>query len=130
MIAVDTNVLVRLLVEDDAAQAAKSRALFDKLAEAGETAWVSDTVLVELLWTLARVYARPRDELARAVRALLVHASVTLESPAAVNDALTHFNQGVDFADCLLAVKAQRAGCHELATFDKGMKRLPQVRLL
>ena len=131
MIAVDTNVLLRLLVGDDASQAAKARRLFDRADAEQKSIWVSDTVLVELVWTLARAYSRDRTDIVKALRSLSSHATVVLESAAAVRDAIDAFERGrADFADCLLAMKAQSAGCDEVATFDRGIKGLPGVRLL
>lgn len=131
MIAVDTNVLVRLIVNDDATQASRARRLFDELANKGQRAWVTDTVMVELLWTLARTYGRNRDDQALAIHALLDHGTVQLESVDAIRQALMLFEQtSADFADCLLASKAQLAGCDKVATFDRGMKKLPLVQLL
>lgn len=131
MIAVDTNVLVRLLVNDDAAQAAKARDLFDEAAAQDRAIWVSDTVLVELAWTLARVYGRSRLDVSKALRALSAHATVLLESGAAVRSATDAFERGpADFADYLLCAKATLAGCDYVATFDRGMKSLSGVKLL
>ncbi len=131
MIAVDTNVLLRLLVGDDASQAAKARRLFDRADAEQKSIWVSDTVLVELVWTLARAYSRDRTDIVKALRSLSSHATVVLESAAAVRDAIDAFERGrAVFADCLLAMKAQSAGCDKVATFDRGMKGLPGVRLL
>lgn len=131
MIAVDTNILVRLIVADDASQADKARRVFDDAAGRGARVWVADTVLVELAWTLGRAYARDRADIVKALRALASHATVALESPAAVRAATDAFEQGpADFADCLLSAKAAAAGCDGLATFDRGMKGLPGVRLL
>jgi predicted nucleic-acid-binding protein len=131
VIAVDTNILVRLIVADDASQADKARRVFDDAAGRGARVWVADTVLVELAWTLGRAYARDRADIVKALRALASHATVALESPAAVRAATDAFEQGpADFADCLLSAKAAAAGCDGLATFDRGMKGLPGVRLL
>ena len=131
MIAVDTNVLLRLLVGDDASQAAKARRLFDRADAEQKSIWVSDTVLVELVWTLARAYTRDRADIVKALRSLSSHATVVLESAAAARDACDAYERGrADFADCLLIMKAQSAGCDEVATFDRGMKGLPAVRLL
>lgn len=131
MIAVDTNVLLRLLVGDDPSQAAKARRLFDRADAEQQTIWVSDTVLVELVWTLARAYSRDRADIVKALRTLSSHATVVLESAAAVRDATDAFERGrADFADCLLCVKAQMVGCDEVATFDRGKRALPAVRLL
>jgi predicted nucleic-acid-binding protein len=131
VIAVDTNVLVRLLVGDDAAQEARARKLFDGLAESDDRAWISDTVLVELVWTLGRAYDRSREEQLTALTALAGHGSVVLESDAAVRQAMADFERSqADFADCLLAAKAARAGCGQLVTFDRGMKKLPLVLVI
>jgi predicted nucleic-acid-binding protein len=131
VIAVDTNVLLRLLVGDDPSQAAKARRLFDRADAQQKTIWVSDTVLVELVWTLARAYSRDRADIVKALRTLSSHATVVLESAAAVRDATDAFERGrADFADCFLCIKAQMVGCDEVATFDRGMRALPAVRLL
>lgn len=131
MIGVDTNVLLRLLVGDDPAQASKARQLFDRAAADQQSIWVSDTVLVELAWTLGRAYGRDRSDVVQALRALSSHATVALESAVAVREATDSFERGpADFADCLLCAKAAAAGCDQVATFDRGMKGLPAVRLL
>ena len=91
---------------------------------------VADTVLVELAWTLVRVYRRDRSVVAAALRALATHATVKLESGALILAAVAAFEAGpADFADCLLCVKAQALECDEVATFDRGMKALPRVTL-
>ena len=131
MIAVDTKVLVRLFVADEPVQAAKAQRVFDDAAAGDVGVWVSDTVLVELVWTLGRAYARDRRDIVKVLRALASHATVALESPAAARSATDAFERGpADFADCLLCMKAVAAGCDRLATFDRGMKGLPGVRLL
>ena len=131
MIAVDTNVLVRLLVNDHAEQANKARDLFDRAAAAGEPVWIADPVLVELTWTLARTYGRGRSDIVAALHALQRNATVLLESASAVHAATDLFEQGpADFADCLLCAKAAGAGCESVATFDRGMRGLPTVKLL
>ncbi|MFO1221015.1 MAG: type II toxin-antitoxin system VapC family toxin [Burkholderiaceae bacterium] len=131
MIALDTNVLVRLLVGDDEAQAHRAKLLFDTAAAGGGSLWVCDSVLVELVWTLARAYGRSRAEIAVALRALGSNATVALESAAAVEAAVDAYEQGpADFADCLLCTKAAMAGCEQVATFDRGMRGLPNVKLL
>ena len=131
MQAVDTNLLLRLFVNDDAAQARKVRALFDGHAEEDGALWVADTVLVELVWAFDRVYGRPRAQIAAALQALTANATVKVESLLALREAAALYAQGpADFADCLLAVKAREAGCESLRTFDKKMRVLPGVKLL
>ena len=131
MIAVDTNVLLRLLVNDDAAQAGRARALFDACAEAGESLWIADVVLAETVWALARSYGRERADIVTALRALAGNVTAQLESAACLAEATTLYERGpADFVDCLLAVKARQRGCSALRSFDKNMRRLPGVELL
>lgn len=131
MIAVDTNVLVRLFVNDDMVQSQKARALFDMYVDSVEALWIADIVMLELAWTLERIYEFARAEICTALKALAGNATVSLESMQQVNEAITLYEQGpAGFADCLLAAKARHAGCDALRTFDKKMKALPGVKLL
>lgn len=131
MQAIDTNLLVRLFVDDDAAQARKVRDLFDDHADEDGELWIFDIVLVELVWTLDRAYGRSRGEIANVLHALTGNATVHLESALPVAQAATLYAQGrADFADCLLVTKAAMIGCESVRTFDKKMRGLPGVELL
>ena len=92
---------------------------------------MADIVLVELCWALAKSYGLARIDIARTVRALLDNASIALESPPAVRDALARFETGsADFPDCLIVAKASGAGCKRILSFDRGMGSLPGVESL
>jgi predicted nucleic-acid-binding protein len=129
--AIGTNVLLRLFVNDDKAQAAKARALFEAHAEEDDSLWIADMVLAELVWALSRSYGRPRSDIVTALRALVGNATVKLESAACLAEATALYELGpADFVDCLLAVKAKAQRCTALPSFDKKMKGLPGVALL
>ena len=131
MIALDTNVLVRLVTRDDEAQAQRAKVVFDAHAEEDGGLFVADIVLVELCWTLAKSYELKRTDIARTVQALLDNASIALESPAAVKRALASFEAGsADFPDCLIVAKAAQAGCSQTLSFDRRMASLSGVQLL
>lgn len=131
MIALDTNVLVRLLVRDDEAQFAKVAQLFDDHADEPASLWVSEVVLSEVTWVLGRTYGFDRASVALALRAMTVNATLALESAQEVRQALALFEQGpADFPDCLLAVQAAARGAVSVVTFDRRMRHLPGVRLL
>jgi predicted nucleic-acid-binding protein len=131
VIALDTNVLVRLVTRDNEAQAQRAKAVFDRHANEVGGLFVADIVVVELCWTLARSYELARAEIALTVRALLDNASVALESPAAVKSALDSFEAGkADFPDCLIVAKSRLAGCSQTLSFDRRMASLPGVQLL
>lgn len=128
MIAVDTNVLVRLLVADDRTQHLRAARFFDAQAREPGSVWVSQVVLAELGWVLSRTYARTRAEVAQAVRALASNATVALEHPRAVERAVELYENGrADLADCLLSARAQVEGFEGVVTFDRGMRGLPGV---
>lgn len=128
MIAVDTNVLVRLLVADERSQHLRAVRLFDEQAHEPGSLWVSQVVLAELGWVLSRTYGRTRAEVAQAVRALAGNATVSLEQPRAVEQAVGLYESSrADLADCLLAARAQVEGLQGVFTFDRGMRGLPGV---
>ena len=119
MLAVDTNVLVRLLVRDDAKQAVAA----DQAVAKG--AWVSYLVLAEAVWVLDAVYARTPKQLIAALDLLLVHESLVLQDADAVAAALAQFRAkpALGFSDCLVLEIARKAGHLPLATFDKALAR-------
>jgi len=131
VIALDTNVLVRLLLRDDAAQASLAHQLFEANAGNDAALFVSDVVLAELAWVLRSRYALATEPVARALRALLGNATLSWQSRAAVAQALQLFEQGgTDFADCLIVALGDAHGCEATATFDRGMQSLPGVRVM
>lgn len=131
MIAVDTNVLARLILQDDVEQHAKAHQLFVDHASQVASIWVSDVVLAELVWVLTRAAGHGRAEVVTVLAALMGNATVQLESLPAVREATRRYEAGpADFADCLLAVQASGQGAERLVTFDRKMRNLPGVFLL
>lgn len=120
MLAVDTNVLVRLLARDDARQAAAA----DEAIVKG--AWVSHLVLAEAVWVLDAVYERTARQLMAALDLLLAHESLVLQDADVVAAALAQFRAkpALGFSDCLVLEIARKAGHLPLATFDKALGRL------
>ena len=121
MLALDTNVLVRLLARDDAKQAARADTAIAK------GAWVSQWVLAEAVWVLDAVYERAPKQLIAALDLLLAHESLVLQDADVVAAALAQFRArpALGFSDCLVLEIARKAGHLPLATFDKALGRLP-----
>lgn len=120
MIAIDSNVLLRLLLDDDADQARRARALVVAAAEAREPAYINRAVLCETLWVLGRGYRHDRSQIARAIELLLAAPAVQLEDGTAVEEALVVFRNGtLGFVDALIGVLNRRAGCSTTYTFDR-----------
>jgi len=131
MIALDTNVLVRLVLRDDEAQAQRARELVEFHSHSDASLFVSDVVLAEFAWVLRSRYALPGEAIGRTLRAMLDNATLAWQSRTAAVQALRLFEQGgVDFPDCLIVALAQSHKCEAVATFDEGMRALPEVRLL
>ena len=112
MIAVDTSVLVRFLVRDDAKQAGRAASLI----RANEI-WISKTVLLETEWVLRSLYGFLPGSLAGALEALAGLPTIFLEDEPAVARALDWFKGGLDFADALHLASARNAT--QFATFDR-----------
>lgn len=130
MIALDTNVLVRFLVQDDPEQARIANTVFDQLTDV-TPGFVSREVLVELVWVLERAYGYLRTDIATALDGLLSALELVIEAADDVGQAVERYrNEGFGFADLMIASAAKRAGASELVTFDRKAARLPDVRLL
>jgi predicted nucleic-acid-binding protein len=126
MIALDTNVLVRFLVEDDAAQLAKVRRLLQKTVESNSFCYISDVVMCELVWVLERSYKVRRAEIGRGLGSLLRANSLTFSSSERLARALEAYVAGRgDFADYLIREHARASGCEAVATFDGNLLKEP-----
>ena len=131
MIALDTDLLVRLLTNDDPRQAAKVEAWLKANATPKTPAYVDHLVLCELGWVLELGYGYSRAEVHGALAALLVQDRLKLESPALVRQALLLYADGAaDFSDYLLAARTQAAGYSPVLTFDKRAAKTATPRLL
>lgn len=120
MRAVDTNVLVRLLAQDDSAQVGKA----ENFIRSG--AWVSHLVLMEAVWVLKAVYGVAPAQIAAGVDLLINHERLVVQDPEVVLAALALFRKknSVGFSDCLVLEVARRAGHLPLGTFDKNLAKL------
>ncbi len=123
MIAFDTNLVVRLMVEDDARQAERARRLVAEAAERDEPVFLSDIVLSELEWVLDSAYGVPRRRIFAAVGSLLTEGRFCFEDPRRVNTALDLYRQGKgDLSDYLIGLQGETAGTRTTYTFDRGLR--------
>lgn len=118
MIGLDTNVLVRFLVQDDPGQSERANTLVATLSP--ETpGFVSTTALVETYWVLTRAYKRDKDDVVGALGELVNNASIVTQDHDVAVRALGLTADGADFADAVIAESCRRAGCKSVASFDK-----------
>ena len=126
MLAVDTNVLVRLLARDNAGQAKAA----DQFIAKG--AWVSHLVLAETLWVLESVYDRGATQIIEALKLLMAHENLVLQDAETVGLALAQFQlkPALGFSDCLVLEIARKAGHMPLGTFARALARLEGAQKL
>jgi predicted nucleic-acid-binding protein len=119
MRAVDTNVLVRLIVRDESRQAEAAEGFIER------GAWVSVLALAEATWVLSSVYDVGPEELATAIDMLLNHRNLVLQDEDVVARSLELFRArpALGFSDCLMVELARKAGHLPLGTFDRDLAK-------
>ena len=116
MLAADTNVLIRFLVNDDASQSARAKAFLSS-----ETVWVSKTVLLETAWVLLSVYRVPALEVNDNLKRMAALPNIHVEDAVQVARAFEWTASGIEFADALHL--ASLANADSLVTFDRQLVR-------
>ncbi|HYW34490.1 MAG TPA: type II toxin-antitoxin system VapC family toxin [Balneolaceae bacterium] len=130
MIGIDTNVLVRLHVEDDAEQYQKAKDLIEKCTIRNPL-FISHIVLIEFCWVLRSSYKVPKEKVIEEIEYYINAGDVFLENQELCRDALSHYKQSsVDFSDCLIGTLAEKNNCQTTYTFDQKASNLSTFTLL
>jgi len=114
-VALDTNLLVRLLTGDDPAQAERAAQLID----ASPACFVPITVVLELEWVLRGAYRLNPEAVIKALEGLMAIRQVHVEQEDLVRQALKAHRSGLDFADALHLLRSE--GCGSFASFDRAL---------
>lgn len=132
MAALDTNVLVRWLTNDDVAQCAILGQVFDAAIGSADRLFVTVTVMLELEWVLRSKYRYDKPQVMAALNALLDVTELEFQTEPALEQALWLFKQtgSRDFADCLHIALVSQAGQGPLLTFDERASRIEGAQLL
>lgn len=128
MIALDTNILLRYLVQDDPAQSAAATRLLEQQLTPERPGFVAITALLELDWVLRSQYLFSAANVAAALKQLVAADNLVCENGTAVREALD-YRHG-DLADSILHLTARANGCSQTLTFDKKFARLAGVEML
>ena len=130
MTGLDTNVLVRYVMQDDARQSARATRLIESLS-AEEPGFVALVAVLELAWVLAGSYGLGRAQVAAVLESLLRSKELVVDRADLVAQALSRFRDaGADFADALLERIAAAAGCPVTMTFDAGAAKTAGMTLV
>jgi predicted nucleic-acid-binding protein len=131
VIGIDTNVLLRLLLDNDPLQVRRARYAASSAEAAGQALFVNDIVLAETVWTLSLRYEATKGELIETLRSLLDNARLAFENRSVLSEAVIGFERsGADFADCLIIAKNAAAGCSHTATFDRALHPFQHAKTL
>ena len=118
MIGLDTNVLVRYIMQDEVKQSAKATKLIESL-NSDNIGYITTVSVIELYWVLTSSYALTEEQVAQALEMILRTRQFLVERADQVMRALRIFGDGrADFADCLIERSASGAGCNMTVTFD------------
>jgi predicted nucleic-acid-binding protein len=130
MIGLDTNVLVRYIMQDDPKQSPKATRLIESLTK-DQPGFVPLVAVVELVWVLSSSYLLNRNEAAEALDLLLRSKEIVIDRAELVLQAQRRFAQGgADFADCLIERIAHAQGCDTTMTFDAGAVKAAGMTLV
>ena len=130
MIGVDTNVLVRLIINDDQQQHSLAKKFFAGLS-ADFPGFVSLTTVIETVWTLRRSYAMDAETVGRFINKLLSSREIIVQAPAVVRRGMRDALEAkADFADAVISHLGIDADCDYTVTFDRSAANLPGMLLL
>ena len=130
MIGLDTNVLVRYIMQDDAKQSPLATRLIEARS-AESRGFVALVSVVELFWVMSSAYELDRDQLVEALEGLLRTKELIIERAEIVWKALRMFQTAnVDFADCLIERSAAAMGCEKTMTFDRAAAKSSGMTLV
>lgn len=130
MIGLDTNVLVRYIMQDDSKQSPKATRLIESL-DADNPGYIAVVSIVELYWVLTSSYELTGQQVAQALEAILRTKQFVVERADQVMRALRMFGEGkADFSDCLIERSAAGAGCSQTMTFDIKASRYAGMALI
>ncbi len=131
MIGLDTNVLVRHLVQDDPGQSRKATQLITKHCTRDDPGFINRIVLCELVWVLESAYGYPKNTIVVVLDKLLRTSQLKIEDVQAAWTAFRMYQKGkADFADCLLGTTNRIGGCDSTVTFDQPASKLEGFQLL
>ncbi|HDP80100.1 MAG TPA: type II toxin-antitoxin system VapC family toxin [Spirochaetes bacterium] len=120
MKALDTNIIIRFLVNDDRKQGEAVKTLFIKAERRGESFFISNTVLLETIYVLDSVYEYDRQEILNALELMSMMKILVFENPVVVHDLIRSGRKStVELEDLLVGLIAREHGCETTITFDK-----------
>ncbi len=132
MIAVDTNILVRYITQDEPVQASLVSKFIEKYAHKKNSIFINNMVLCELVWVLVRGYKYPTEDIIKVLYHILTTEEFSFENQRILWESLTDYEENNhDFSDILIGkTNCLEQGCKVTVTFDKSASSLKEFELL
>ena len=124
MIALDTNALVRLLIEDNKKQASTVKNIIKYVEQKGQQIIILTEVLIKTVWVLESVYECTREDVCRFLETLTYASAFTFSEPQIIVNAIRHFKKGGDFADLVIVMQSLNHQATKMISFDKKLQKL------
>jgi predicted nucleic-acid-binding protein len=131
LIGLDTNVVVRYLVQDDPGQSAAATRLMERVLSAELPGFITSITLCEIVWVLTECYDADRVRIGSVIEGLLASRQLVVEESEIVWNALHDWRKtSADFSDALIGRKVIARGGEKIVTFDRAAAKLPGFELL
>jgi predicted nucleic-acid-binding protein len=131
MKGIDTNVLVRYIIQDDAKQSKMATDFIERKCSENSSLFINGIVLCELVWVLESAYEYSRENIVKVIEQILKTRQFLLDEPDILWQSLRGYkNEGADFADNYIAHLNKHKGCEYTVTFDKRAAKLNHFNLL
>jgi predicted nucleic-acid-binding protein len=127
----DTNVLLRFLLDDDPRQSGAATSAIDRQSSIGEPPVICLLAMLEAEWVLRTAARLGKDRVVSVFEELLKSGDIMIENEGVLEEALHAYqNSSADFADCLINARYRSLGCASMLTFDATAAKLPGAELL
>jgi predicted nucleic-acid-binding protein len=123
MIALDTNTLVRMLIEDDKDQFQAVRKVIGWVEKNSRQILLLSEVLMETIWVLESIYRCTREDISIFLERLTITPTFTFADPEVIRRAVHQYKQGGDFADLIIVGKAKENRAKKFFSFDKKLQK-------
>ncbi|WP_263375060.1 PIN domain-containing protein [Granulicella aggregans] len=131
MIGLDTNVVLRYLLQDDPDQSVLVNRIFERRISASDPGFINVAVMLEIVWVLRSVFKQTPIQIAACLEALLTADSLTIQNEQQVFEAAFALKRGTaEFEDALIGALNAHSGCGHTLTFDRRAVRVAGLKAI
>lgn len=131
MILVDTNIILRFILNDDPSLSPKARIIFEKITKGEIKTFISLLTISEIIFTLERSYKIPRTEIIKSLSQILKSTNLMVEKQELVEQALVYYvEKNISFPDSYLIALMQKKKIKQIYSFDEDFDKFPQIKRL